>query len=104
MTATVNAALREPDLAAEDFIPPFLQHRPSDAPLDHIALARASYSAQADAASAALKIVDLRMEEAEETIARLRRQLADDRREAAAQELVLNAARGALARLDGVDR
>lgn len=81
---------------------PELTTRPAGPGIDHVAAARANFTAEIDQATAALKIIDLRMEATEEEIARLRRQFAEDRNEAGALELTLRAAKRGLAELDGV--
>jgi hypothetical protein len=79
-----------------------LHNRPIDPPLDHLAFARAGFEAEAQRSASAIKAIDLRMENTEEEIARLRRQMADDRRELSALEIAHRAANRAIAELDGV--
>lgn len=85
----------------DDEIPAFLHSRPAD-PIDHVAFARASYQAEAERTASVIKEIDLRMAGAEEEIARLQRQLADDREELAQAERAQLAAKSALATLNGV--
>lgn len=84
-------------------IPDFLRKRPADAPLDHIAFARAGYDAELQRTESAIKIIDLRLETTDEEIRRLRRQQAEDRGELATLERASRAAKRALDELDGVE-
>lgn len=79
-----------------------LRNRPDGAPLDHIGYSRGNYTAELERTDLSIKIIDLRMEETEQEIVRLRKQLADDRRELADLVLVKRAAQRGLAELDGM--
>ncbi|CDP54045.1 hypothetical protein [Devosia sp. DBB001] len=82
-------------------IPNFLKSRPVEA-VDHVAFCRSGLAAELDRTTDAIKVIDLRMEEATETLARLQRQLAEDRDELQQLERAQRAVKRGIAELDGV--
>lgn len=89
-------------MTTPEHIPEFLRRRPADDPVNHLDYSRASYQAELERTSTAIKIIDLRMENTEEEITKLQRQQADDRRELGELVIAQRAAKRALAELDGV--
>tara|TARA_R110002020_G_scaffold10801_22_gene41072 strand:+ start:3238 stop:3510 length:273 start_codon:yes stop_codon:yes gene_type:complete len=79
-----------------------LHERAKEPVRDHITIARNGYAGELDCTELAIKIIDLRMENTEQEIARLRRLYAEDRRELEGLLLVKRAAKRAVAELDGV--
>lgn len=73
-------------------------------PIDHVALARAGFQVELDRCTQAVEELDQRIGERETTIARLQRQLAEERRERDMADLARRAAQRGISELDEVAR
>lgn len=80
-----------------------MRTRPAGPATDHTTWSRKWFETEVSRTDAAIKLIDLRMENTADEIARLRRQQAADTRELAELTQSHRAAQRAIAELDGVE-